>query len=249
MADRFRIRLNYIVVLTAIFVLSLLAYSYRLFEHEVITKPDREQSAKSSSATNTTSVMYVLIYNSFGASDTVIILDFLNSFLMNCVSVIGILVLNILALIKTRKCLDRKRALTTTTIVSRRPSHFLPNGCAAKDLTVRSRMKISKAEMNISLMVFTSGLIAVLGNGFIFLYRLPFMAYSGNFCIYSIANFAFCLSYVMNFFIYFGFHKKFRKCFCTLFGSFGKFVFRGTLDAKSNSNTHTHTHTHTPVAL
>ena len=196
---------------------SLTVNSYHLFEREIITKQ--------STTNSTTTTMYILIYNSFGFSNTVALLNSINSFLMNCLLILVILIMNIITLIKTLKRLRHKRALTTnasSTTSSSRPN--LPNDCAAQDLVVRSRKKISKAEINISLMVFTSGLIEVLGNGFVFLYRQPFTINSRSFCFYSASNFTFSLSYVMSFFIYFLFDKNFRECcFSTYSATLGRF--------------------------
>lgn len=273
--DRLR-SLNYKFVILILFVVSAFLYSYRLFERK-LSVTTRQQTLTTTTTTssprihhhnhhnlilktNSSSITvtppptivyiryYSLIYNSFGSSDTALLLDYINSIIMNFIAIVAILWLNILTLIKTKKCLNRKRALTTNPIISGRASLILSsdvggggssNGCATnvlKDGLVRSRHKISKAEMNISLMVFTSGIIAVLGHGFTFLYRLPIMAYHGNFCVYTLTSFSFSLSYVMNFFIYLRFHKNFRKCFSSMLGSLGKFIFRGTLESTGSNS-------------
>lgn len=283
------------------FLVAAFLYSYRLFERSlsitlrptIIRTPVTNRLNYSSNLTNDTGPAYIttivrtryynLIYNSFGWSDTALMLDFVNSIIMNCIAILGILLLNVLTLIKTKKSLSRKRALTTPTAVCRRASLIIQaeqqqqqiqlqlqqNGNSTTTTTSlqivsssnskensnnysssngvgggssnsrsRSRHKISKAEMNISLMVFTSGIIAVLGHGLTFLYRLPFMAFKGNFCVYALTSFSFSLSYVLNFFIYLRFHKSFRRCFGSMFGSVVKVVFRSAIDSPTNSNTH-----------
>lgn len=81
---------------------------------------------------------------------------------------------------------------------------------------VRSRLKIRKAEMNISLMVFTSGLIDILGHGFVLLYGFLVMAEYNSPCTNIFGNFAFALSHVLNLPIYLVFNMNFRKCFLSI---------------------------------
>jgi hypothetical protein len=233
---------NYKIVLTLMFLFSGVMYSYKVFERKLNVR-------RLSNASNE----YSLIFNSFGNSDASVLLDFINSLLMNFVSIVIILVLNVLTLVKTRKCLGKKKLLANSSFVlvntttqngnnlnsNAKMSQMQLN--ARRQIDVGKRLKINRVEMNVSLMVFTTGLLAIFGHGLVFVYRLPIMVYSANFCFYSFANFVFTLSYVCNFLIYLVFLKNFRNCFFSIFARLrnvlAKLIAYDNSDVVVNGNT------------
>jgi hypothetical protein len=60
-------------------------------------------------------------------------------------------------------------------------------------------------------MVITTGVLACLGHGLIFVYNLPWLALHIDMCSYSFTSFVYNLSFGANFFIYYFFNKSFRR--------------------------------------
>lgn len=203
---------NYKFVLSIMFLACSILYSYKLFERKLVVRKIDNQTSE-----------YTLLFNSFGNSEASVIMDFVNSILMNFMSIIIILVLNVLTLRNTKKCLVKKKTLIkNSNNNTNNNNNTLVNNYSQANLSQASfksrnglnnkSTKISRVEMNVSLMVFSTGLIALFGHGLVFIYRLPLMALNANFCFYSFAMCIFTVSYVCNFIIYFLFLKNFRNC-------------------------------------
>lgn len=186
-------RISYKYYLFIVFIYSLIFYLYKFF--------DRTLSIRSG-----TSNEYILKFNSFGHSELALKIDFVHSFIKNGLCVIVILVLNVLTFLSIKKTMNHKRSLI--------------NKCDNKseNETLRrsksmAKLKCVKVEINISLMILTTGILTIIGHGFLFVYNFPFMIKYANFCLYSITNLLYYLSVTFNFLIYFAFYKNFRVCF------------------------------------
>lgn len=151
-------------------------------------------------------------------TDVYKIVDKIYAFLILCLLNIVIVIFNVITLIKTHIRLKSKRAMTNNNASSAIPLTGR-NERASQDLAVRARKKISKAEINISLMVFTSGIVEIFGNISPFIYILNTSYADTNVCLITFFIFLAESSYTLSFFIYFSFDMNFRKCFFSFFVS------------------------------
>lgn len=194
-------RTSYKFNLSIAFLFSLIFYLNKIFERTLTTRHN---------GSNSTTKEHILIFNSLGSSEVALKVDFVQSFVKNGVCVLIILVLNVLSLISIKKSMGNKRRMI--------------NRCNNKseNLTLKmnksiARNRVVKTELNVTIMVLTTGVLTVIGHGFMFVYNLPFMIQYANFCLYSITNFLFYLSITFNFVIYFIFYKNFRLTFKNFF--------------------------------
>lgn len=190
-------RTSYKFNLSLAFIFSLLFYLNKIFERTLTTRL---------TGFNGTSDYYILIFNSLGSSELALNIDFFQSLIKNGICVSLILILNILSLISIKKSMGNKRKMI--------------NKCnnRSENLTLKrnksmAKLRVAKTELKVTLMVLTTGILTVIGHGFMFVYNLPFMIEYANFCLYSITNFLFYLSITFNFLIYFSFYKNFRITF------------------------------------
>lgn len=145
------------------------------------------------------------------AKDFLFNLRFINSLVENVLILSCVFTLNIWTMIRTREYLNKKRIMLMAT-----------NDVVNARLMMSVRVKISKAKMNISWMMFISGLIDCLGYGLSFSYYLArFVDHSFHhnwfhMCFFVVIDFAETLMIITNFHIYIVFNKSFRKCFATI---------------------------------
>lgn len=174
--------------------------------------------------------LWILYYLTSFEPNSYLLMNVVNSLFHNVATITCIFLINILTMIETRKSLDQKRLLTATTTTT---------------TNVSSRaLRIDKAKMNISSMVFISGLVDVLGHGLIFGYFIIEYAAAktttttttsmSKATIYDdqdegyenlffsefydcVAWLIFTLTYISNFATYMVFNESFRKCFVQMF--------------------------------
>ena len=189
-------------IVSLMFVSLLLANSYQIILPEIII-----------SVSNNTPIEYIYTKNT--TDDVYNTVDKIYSFLILCLLNILIVIFNVITLIKTQSRLKSKRAMTNNN------ASAIPltgrNERPSQDLAVRARKKISKAEINISLMVFTSGIVEIFGSILPFIYILNTSYEDTNACLITFFYFLAEISYTLSFFIYFSFDMNFRKCFFSFF--------------------------------
>ena len=183
-------KLSFRVAVSLMILYSMLFYSYKLIERKIVA---RRQTSKNASLT-----IYRLTLTEFGTSDTILKIEFVHSLVRDGLIIALIFVLNILTLTKMRRLLREKE-------------HILEiNGHTSNK---RVSLRTQKANINLTLMVFVTGSIAIVGHGFYFAFHIPSLSWHLSECAYPFVNFGYTLSYVVNFFVYYFFNKNFRKCF------------------------------------
>jgi hypothetical protein len=181
------------VVLLIFLVYSLVFYVYKFLERDLVA----------TTVKNSTRVEYRLRYNSFGSSNLILNIEFAHSIFRDCICVLIILVINIMTLLDMKKSLGKKKRLTFNTHAPLRNNRA--------QLKLSTVYRASQAENKITFMVLTTGVLACLGHGLIFVYNLPWLALQMSTCFYSFTNFVYFMSFGANFFIYYFFNKSFRR--------------------------------------
>lgn len=192
-------------IVSLMFVSLLLANSYQIILPEIFILQ-----------ANSTPIEYTYTKNVTYVYEKV---DTIYGFLILCLLNIVIVIFNVITLIKTHIRLKSKRAMTNNNASSSAIPLTERNERASQDLAVRARKKISKAEINISLMVFISGIVEIFGNISPFIYILNTPYEDTNVCLITFFFFLAEISYTLSFFIYFSFDMNFRKCFFSFFVS------------------------------
>lgn len=133
------------------------------------------------------------------------ILEYVHSIVRDGICVIAILLLNILTLCEIRTAMYKKQNLI------RHRSNESQN--------TKSSHKAQKAQIRLTLMVFTVSTITLISHGLIFIY---FFFKRESKCFQIISYIAYELQYSLNFFFYLCFNLNFRKVFLSFFDFFKK---------------------------
>ena len=186
----FWIKFNFIILYC------LLYYSYVFFQDQCF-----EITANTTLSYNITSTINydIILVNSFKESRIGQFLRFFHSFFRDCFLIVLIVILNISTLVFMRNSFQRKRTMSLTQTNNKKPRN--------------KNAKLEKAEKNLTLMVFSSSLVNIIGHFVQFLWFLPIYQLKSSECLNEIGTILLYLSYSINFFVYYSFNKHFKFYF------------------------------------
>jgi hypothetical protein len=189
-------RISYKVVIFFICLYSFSFYIYKIIGFKITTQSIR--------VNNRTQVIYrlnssELIPNNISDKNSQI-LEYVHSIVRDGICVLAILLLNILTLFEIREAMYKKQNLI------RHHSNETQN--------TNGKRKVQKAQIRLTLMVFTISTITLLSHGSIFIY---FFIKRNSKCFQIISYISYELQYSTNFFFYLCFNLNFRKVFLSFF--------------------------------
>ena len=189
-------RISYKLVILVICMFSFAFYIYKIIGFKI--------TRHITFVNNHTQIRYILnsselIPNNISDKNSKI-LEFIHSFIRDGVCVFAILLLNVLTLVEIRRAMFKKKNLI------RQRSNESQN--------TKRTFKAQRAQIRLTLMVFTVSTITLISHGLIFIY---FFMMRENSCFQIISYISYELQYSTNFFVYLCFNLNFRRVFYNFF--------------------------------
>ena len=139
------------------------------------------------------------------------ILGYIHSFVRDGLCVFVLLVLNILTLVEIRRAMHKKKNL----IRQNSSASAVKSGGGVRNTVIKAH----KAQLRLTMMVFTMSSVALISHGLIFIeyFKILSRFMRNNKCMNVVNLMSYELQYSVNFFLYLCFNLNFRKVFFNFF--------------------------------